>query len=56
MFCEQQLSGWKCLVDVTGDCFSADKATVALITTRYNQGMQKRISESTAHQILKQIN
>ncbi len=31
------------------------KATVAQITTRYNQGMHKRISERTAHQTSRQV-
>ncbi len=43
---EQQLCGWKCLVDVRGqrrmDRLVRDdrNATVTQITTRYNQGMQ----------------
>ncbi len=50
---ERQLCGRKCLVDVRGqrrmDRLVRDdrKATVTQITTRYNQGMQKTISEHT---------
>ncbi len=31
------------------------KATVTQITTRYNQGMQNTISETTTHRTLKQM-
>ncbi len=59
--CEQQLCGWKCLVDVRGqrrmDRLVRDdrKATVTQITTRYNQGIQNTISEHTTHRTLKQM-
>ncbi len=58
---EQQLSGWKCLVDVRGqrrmDRLVIDdrKTTVTQITTRYNQDMQNTISEHTTHRTLKQM-
>ncbi len=52
---EQQLCGWKCLVDVRGQkrmgrlVRDDRKATVTQITTRSNQGMQNTISERTTH-------
>ncbi len=52
---EQQLCGWKCLVDVRGqrrmDRLVRDdgKATVTQITTRYSQDIQNTISERTTH-------
>ncbi len=58
---ERQLCGRKCLVDVRGqrrmDRLVRDdrKATVTQITTRYNQVMQKTISEHTTHRTLKQM-
>ncbi len=58
---EQQLWGWKCLVDVKGQRRMSRlvrddrKATVTQITTRYNQGMQNTISENTTRQTLKQM-
>ncbi len=58
---EQQLCGRKCLVDVRGQRRKSRlvrddrKATVTQITTRYNQGMQKTISERTTHRTLKQM-
>ncbi len=58
---ERQLCGWKCLVDVRGqrrmDRLVRDdrKATVAQITTRYNQDLQNTISEHTTHRTLKQM-
>ncbi len=58
---EQQLCGQQCLVDVRGqrrmDRLVRDdrKATVTQINTRYNQGMQKTISEHTTHRTLKQM-
>ncbi len=58
---EQQLCGWKCLVDVRGqrrmDRLVTDdrKTTVTQITTRYNQGMLNTISEHTTRQTLKQM-
>ncbi len=58
---EQQLCGWKCLVDVRVqrriDRLVRDdrKTTVAQITTRYNQGIQNTISEHTTHRTLKQM-
>ncbi len=58
---EQQLCGWKCLVDVRGqrrmDRLVRDdrKTTVTQITTRYNQGMKNTISEHTTRQTLKQM-
>ncbi len=58
---ERQLCGWKCLVDVRGQRIMSRlvrddrKTTVTQITTRYNQGMQKTISEHTTHQTLKQM-
>ncbi len=57
---ERQLCGRKCLVDVRGQrrmgrLVRVDrKATVTQITTRYNQGMQKTISEHTTCWTLKQ--
>ncbi len=56
---ERQSCGRKCLVDVRdqrrmGRLVKDDrKATVTQITTRYNQGMQKTISECTTHRNLK---
>ncbi len=58
---EHQLCGRKCLVDVRDqrrmDRLVRDnrKETVTQITTRYNQGMQNTISESTTRRILKQM-
>ncbi len=58
---EQQLCGWKCLVDVRGqrrmDRLVRDdrKATVTQITTRYNQDLQNTISEHTTRRTLKQM-
>ncbi len=58
---ERQLCGWKCLVDVRGQrrmgrlVRDDRKATVTQITTRYNQGVQKTISEHTTHRTLKQM-
>ncbi len=58
---EQQLCGWKCLVDVRGQrrmgrlVRDDRKTTVTLITTRYNQGMQNTISEHTTRRTLKQM-
>ncbi len=58
---ERQLCGRKCLVDVRcqsrmGRLVRDDrKATVAQITTRYNQGMQNTISERTTRRTLKQM-
>ncbi len=58
---EQQLCGRKCLVEIRGQRrmgrpFRDDrKATVTQITTRYNQDMQKTISERTTQQTLKQM-
>ncbi len=58
---EQQLCGWKCLVDVRGqrrmDRLVRDdrKTTVTQITTRYNQDLQNTISEHTTHRTLKQM-
>ncbi len=52
---ERQLCGRKCLVDVRGQrrmgrlVRDHRKATVTQITTRYNRGMQKTISEHTQH-------
>jgi len=45
-------TGQKCLVDVRGQrrmgrLVRDDSSTVTRITTRYNQGMQKTISECT---------
>ncbi len=51
----------KCLVDVRGQrrmgrlVRDDRKATVAQITTHYNQGMQNTISEHTTHRTLKQM-
>ncbi len=53
---EQQFCGWKWLVDARGQRRKARlaradrKATVTQITTLYNQGMQKSISELTTYQ------
>ncbi len=50
-----------CLVDVRGQRIMSRlvrddrKTTVTQITTRYNQGMQKTISERTTHRTLKQM-
>ncbi len=58
---EQQLCGWKCLVDVRGQRRKGRlvrddrKATVTQITTRYNQCMQNTISEHTTRRTLKQM-
>ncbi len=58
---ERQLCGRKCLVDVTGQrriyrlVRDDRKTTVTQITTRYNQGMQKTISERTTRRTLKQM-
>ncbi len=58
---ERQLFGRKCLVDVRGQrrigrLVRDDRiATVTLMTTRYNQGMQNTISERTIHRTLKQM-
>ncbi len=58
---EQQLCGWKWLVDVRGQRRMARlvrddrKATVTQITTHYNQDMQNTISEHTTHRTLKQM-
>lgn len=57
----QQFSGWKRLVDARGQrrmarLVRADrKATGTQITTRYNRGVQKSISERTARWTLKQM-
>ncbi len=56
---EQQLCGWKCLVDVRGqrrmDRLVRDDRKVTQIITRYNQGMQNTISEHTTCWTLKQM-
>ncbi|KAK7136638.1 hypothetical protein R3I93_016855 [Phoxinus phoxinus] len=58
---ERQFCGRKCLVDPRGQrrmarLVQADrKATVTQITTRYNQGVQKSISERTTRRTLKQM-
>ncbi len=58
---ERQLCGRKCLVDVRGQrrmgrlVRDDRKTTVTQITTRYNQDMQKTISESTTRRTLKQM-
>ncbi len=58
---EQQLCGRKGLVDVRGQrrmgrlVGDDRKATVTQITTRYNQDMQKTISEHTTRRTLKQM-
>ncbi len=58
---ERQSCGWKCLVDVRGqrrmDRLVRDdrKTTVTQITTRYNQDLQKTISEHTTRRTLKQM-
>ncbi len=58
---EQQLCGWKCLVDVRGQrrmgrlVRDDRKTTVTQINTRYNQVMQNTISEHTTHRTLKQM-
>ncbi len=58
---ERQLCGRKCLVDVRGQRRMSRlvrddrKTTVTQITTRYNQGMQKTISERTTLRTLNQM-
>uniref|UniRef100_A0A3P8VAQ1 Transposase Tc1-like domain-containing protein n=1 Tax=Cynoglossus semilaevis TaxID=244447 RepID=A0A3P8VAQ1_CYNSE len=58
---ERQFCGRKCLVDARGQrrmarLVRADrKATVTQITTRYNQGRQKSISERTVRPTLRQM-
>ncbi len=58
---EWQLCGWKCLVDVRGQSGKGrrvrddGKATLTQITARYNQDMQKTISERTTRRTLKQM-
>ena len=58
---ERQFCGRKCLVDARGQrrmarLVRADrKATVTQITTRYNQGRQKSISERTVRRTLRQM-
>ena len=58
---EWQSSGPKCLVDARGQRRMARlvedyrKATVTQITTQYNQGLQKAISERTINGTLKQM-
>ncbi len=58
---ERQLCGWKCLVDVRVQRIIVRlvrddrKATVTQITTRYNQGVQKTISEHTTLRTLKKM-
>ncbi len=58
---ERQFCGRKFLVDVRGQrrrgrlIRDDRKATVTQMTTRYNQGMQKTISEHTTHRTLKQM-
>ncbi|KAK0143178.1 Transposable element Tcb2 transposase [Merluccius polli] len=58
---ERQFCGRKCLVDARGQrrmarLFRADrKATVTQITTRYNRGMQKSISERTTRLTLRRM-
>lgn len=58
---ERQSCGRKCLVDARGQrrmgrLVRADrKATVTQITTRYNQGRQKSISERTVRRTLRQM-
>ncbi len=55
---ERQLCGRKVLVDVRGQRrmdWLVRKATVTQITTHYNQGVQKTISERTTRQTLKQM-
>ncbi len=58
---ERQLCGWQCFVDVRGQrrmgrlVRDDRKASVAQITTHYNQGMQNTISERTTHRTLKQM-
>ncbi|KAF7652376.1 hypothetical protein LDENG_00097690 [Lucifuga dentata] len=49
---ERQFSGQKCLIDARGQwrmvrLVQDDRKAVTQITTRYNQGMQKTISECT---------
>ncbi len=59
--CERQSCERKCLVDVRGQrrmgrlVRDDRKATVTQITTRYNQDMQKTISEHTTCRTLKQM-
>ncbi len=59
--CERQLCGRKCLVNVRGQrrmgrmVRDDRKATVTLITTRYNQDMQNTISERTTRRTLQQM-
>ncbi len=61
IFSEQQLCGWKCLVDIRGQrrmnrlVRDDRKATVTQITTRYNQDLQNIISERTTRRTLKQM-
>ena len=58
---ERQFCGRKCLVDARGQrrmarLVRADrKATVTQITTRYNRGMQKSISERTTRRTLRRM-
>ncbi len=58
---EQQLCGWKCLVDIRGQRRMGRlvrddwEVTVTQITTRYNQVMQNTISEHTTCRTLKQM-
>uniref|UniRef100_A0A3B3CGX4 Transposase Tc1-like domain-containing protein n=1 Tax=Oryzias melastigma TaxID=30732 RepID=A0A3B3CGX4_ORYME len=58
---DRKLCGRKCLVDVRGQrrmarLVQADrKATVTQITTRYNRGLQKSISERTTRRTLRQM-
>ena len=58
---ERQFCGRKCLVDARGQrrmarLVRADrKATVTQITTRYNRGMQKSISECTTRRTLRRL-
>ena len=58
---ERQFCGRKCLVDARGQrrmarLVRADRrATVTQITTRYNQGGQKSISERTVRRTLRQM-
>ncbi len=58
---EQQLCGWKCLVDVRGQrrmcrlVRDDRKTTVTQTTTRYNQGIQNTISEHTTRRTLKHM-
>ncbi len=58
---ERQLCGRKCLVDVRGQrrmgrlVRDDRKTTITQITTRYNQDMQKTLSERTTRRTLKQM-